>query len=390
MTARTIFLDATARRGVACSYAVAALPAVPKEPAGGGPIPVGGSKFARGLRVTAPSRVEYRLDGDYARFHAWVGVDDAARFQGSVVFAVEVDGVERYRSGVVRGEGGGPLRVRVPIEGAQKLGLVVEDAGDGTDGDLADWGEARLVALATFPLERAHAHDDYRHARPLLDALDHGFTSVEADVFLADGNLLGGHDRSELKLDRTLEALHLDPLLERSRKNGGHVHRKGGDFILLVDMKTDGAAVYAALRELLLGYSEMLTVFRGDSIERRAVTVILSGDRPRALLEREEERLAALDGRPPDLDAPTPAPASRIPLVSQNWRLLFPWSGSGGMPEPQRQALPAIVERAHAQGRTVRFWGTPESRDVWRELLEAGVDLINTDDLDGLERFLRN
>lgn len=38
------------------------------------------------------------------------------------------------------------------------------------------------------PLERAHAHNDYEHDRPLLDALDHGFTSVEADVWLVDGD----------------------------------------------------------------------------------------------------------------------------------------------------------------------------------------------------------
>ena len=46
------------------------------------------------------------------------------------------------------------------------------------------------------PLARAHAHNDYLHERPLLDALDHGFTSVEADIFLVDGKLLGGAIRA--------------------------------------------------------------------------------------------------------------------------------------------------------------------------------------------------
>ena len=32
------------------------------------------------------------------------------------------------------------------------------------------------------PLTQAHAHNDYEHDRLLLDALEHGFTSVEADV----------------------------------------------------------------------------------------------------------------------------------------------------------------------------------------------------------------
>jgi hypothetical protein len=43
------------------------------------------------------------------------------------------------------------------------------------------------------PLANAHAHNDYEHKRPLFDALDNGFTSVEADVFLVDGKLLVGH-----------------------------------------------------------------------------------------------------------------------------------------------------------------------------------------------------
>ena len=40
------------------------------------------------------------------------------------------------------------------------------------------------------PLANAHAHNDYEHDRPLLDALDEGFTSIEADVFLVEGQLL--------------------------------------------------------------------------------------------------------------------------------------------------------------------------------------------------------
>ncbi len=34
---------------------------------------------------------------------------------------------------------------------------------------------------------RAHSHNDYLHRRPLLDALALGFCSVEADIYLVDG-----------------------------------------------------------------------------------------------------------------------------------------------------------------------------------------------------------
>jgi hypothetical protein len=61
------------------------------------------------------------------------------------VFAVQVDGIERYRSRVVRGGPGDPERVSVPVAGGRVLALVVEDAKDGTEGDLADWGDARVL-----------------------------------------------------------------------------------------------------------------------------------------------------------------------------------------------------------------------------------------------------
>ena len=60
------------------------------------------------------------------------------------------------------------------------------------------------------------------------------------------------------------------------------------------------------------------------------------------------------------------------------------------MPEQERQKLRGIVEKAHAKGRRVRFWATPDHPAVWRELVDAGVDLLNADDLAGLERFLRS
>jgi hypothetical protein len=58
------------------------------------------------------------------------------------------------------------------------------------------------------------------------------------------------------------------------------------------------------------------------------------------------------------------------------------------MPPDDRTRLHDLVAKAHAQGRRIRFWATPDRPEVWRELLEADVDLINADDLEGLERFL--
>ena len=244
---------------------------------------------------------------------------------------------------------------------------------------------ATLTRPAT-PLPRAHAHNDYEHPRPLLDALDHGFCSVEADVFLVDGELRVAHFGFQACPGRTLQRLYLDPLRRRIKANGGRVHPGGPVFTLLVDLKSDPETTYAALRRALEDYEGMLTVFRQDRVEEKAVTIILSGNRPRSTLEGEAVRLVAMDGRLPDLD--TTASTRLIPLVSDRWSSQFSWDGDGPIPEDERAKLRGIVEKAHAQGRRVRFWATPEDPAVWAELVAANVDHIGTDELGELRAYL--
>ena len=69
------------------------------------------------------------------------------------------------------------------------------------------------LGAEVVPLTRAHAHNDYEHARPLAEALERGFCSVEADVWLVAGKLLVAHDLKDAKPQRTLESLYLDPTL---------------------------------------------------------------------------------------------------------------------------------------------------------------------------------
>ncbi|MFI1970897.1 hypothetical protein BLA24_07170 [Streptomyces cinnamoneus] len=243
------------------------------------------------------------------------------------------------------------------------------------------------------PLRNAHAHNDYAHPHPLTDALAHGFNSVEADIWLVGDKLLVAHDASGLDPRRTLEALYLDPLLRRVRANHGRVYA-GHDLSLqlLIDIKTAGDATYRALSRHLRPYHSMLSSCTGGRVHRDAVTAVVSGDRgARAPMAAEHVRHAFYDGRLSDLGG---APASFAPLVSDDWSHTFTWQGVGPMPARERAALTRIVTTAHAERRHVRFWATPDvpgpaRTALWRELLAAGVDYLNTDDLAGLEAFLR-
>jgi hypothetical protein len=240
---------------------------------------------------------------------------------------------------------------------------------------------------AVEPLPNAHAHNDYWHARPLDDALDQGFSSVEADVFLVDGKLHVGHEQSELRLERTLESLYLAPLARRVRENKGRVHNGGERFLLLVDIKSDADKTYKHLCSVLSKYGDMLTTWEGARIRRGAITVVISGNRPHPDAVGAGRRFAGLDGRLSDLDSDVSSHV--MPMISDNWRSHFTWNGDGHMPEDERAKLKEFVGKAHAAARWLRFWGTAENESVWRELRSAGVDLIGTDQLERLRLFLR-
>ncbi len=138
------------------------------------------------------------------------------------------------------------------------------------------------------------------------------------------------------------------------------------------------------------GYQQILTRFSPSGVNQGAVTAIVSGNRFGELMQRQRVRYAGYDGRLSDLGVITDP--SFVPLISDNWTRHFTWQGIGPMPEAERSKLHAIVQAAHANGQRVRFWATPETSQreaVWRELLAAQVDYINTDHLEALRDFLQ-
>ena len=241
-------------------------------------------------------------------------------------------------------------------------------------------------AAEPTPLINAHSHNDYEHTRPLLDALEQGFCSFEADIWLVDGQLLVAHDRQAVNTTRTLERLYLDPLRARIQKNQGRVYPGGPPCLLLIDVKSDAEATYAVLKELLQNYADLLTRFTPTNTTTNALTVVLSGNRATGTLTKEPLRFAAIDGRLPDLET-NPSP-HLIPLISDNWRNHFQWRGTGPLSPAEQLKLKTLVARAHTQSRRIRFWSAPDMPAAWAELQAAGVDLINTDHLAELREFL--
>lgn len=241
---------------------------------------------------------------------------------------------------------------------------------------------------AADPALRLHGHNDYLQLVPLRRALELGLGSVEVDVYLVEGELRVGHERWQLRRGRTLSSLYLDPLLAATRA-GRALRADGRPLVLLVDIKAEGPAVYRALRELLPRYRELLTRFVDGRVEPGAVTVVLSGARPEAAVAADRDRWCAIDGRLSDLDRQPPPPPDLIPWVSGSWRSLSDWTGSDELMTEEVAMVRDLVQRAHAQGRALRFWGAPDRREAWGAFFDLGVDRIGSDQPKKAARWLR-
>jgi len=106
----------------------------------GHPLSVAGKQYARGIGTHAVSRFIIDLGGKAESFSAQCGVDDEVTASGSVTFQVWVDG-KRVAVTPVMHKGDGPATVTVPLKGAKKMTLVVDDGGDDINYDHGDWLE---------------------------------------------------------------------------------------------------------------------------------------------------------------------------------------------------------------------------------------------------------
>ena len=230
----------------------------------------------------------------------------------------------------------------------------------------------------------AHAHNDYEHERPLYDALDNRFYSVEADIWLVEGEIRVAHNKGDWR--GTLKELYLDPLKKRVDQTGS-VYGDGTPFYLWVDIKDRRRELHPVLVALLEDYP-MLTRFTNDHITPGPVTVILTGDArsKESLVEESENRPFCRDSN--HYSPEDPPGDNKWRWFALRWWSYMDWEGNDDLPPQDKAKLREIVDDIHAKGRKVRFYATPETRKYWDVALEVGIDLINTDDLERLNEFL--
>jgi len=237
--------------------------------------------------------------------------------------------------------------------------------------------------VAQNELSKGISHNDYLQHRPVRDALEAGYTNLEADIFLHHGRLVVAHWFPYLKGARTLDDLYLKPLSKYVNE-----HRNDAGFwpiTLLIDIKSSPLKTYLALRQQLQAYSDVLSVYECGSTKQGLIKIVLTGRQPTRFIQQEGSRWVSMDDVLNAQDTVTTP--NGFAMASCRYSQILSWRGKGAMPDAERSKLISLVNTAHSQSKKARLWASPENDNVRRELLACGVDYLNTDHLDELKVF---
>jgi alkaline phosphatase len=239
-----------------------------------------------------------------------------------------------------------------------------------------------LYAQQKGTYNQGHSHNDYKQNIPLLRAYYAGMGSIEADVFLRNGQLYVAHELKEIDTALTLRKQYLVPLFNLYRKNGNHPYADPKlKLQLVIDIKEDHQHVLAQLIKELKPYLPLINWPANPD----AIRIVVSGDMPMPAEFKNYPDYIYFDGRPTTIY--TAEQLKQVAMISDELSKYTLWNGKGTPTREDKAKLSALVNAAHQKGKTFRFWATQDSPNTWLELEKLGVDWINTDAPEKLHEF---
>ena len=232
----------------------------------------------------------------------------------------------------------------------------------------------------SYTVANAHAHNDYENAIPFYMAYDERFGSIEADIFLENGELFVAHDTKEILLRRSLEQYYLDPLIAATQRNNGFPYPDSSRQLqMLIDIKTDAFQTIKMLITTLEKFPML--------ISNPKIIWVITGNRPDQNQFISYPPFISFDG---ELSKEySKESLTRIALFSDNFRNYSRWNGQGSISSKEEAILKTAIHKSHQLLKPVRFWNAPDDLNAWEQFMRLKVDYINTDHITELSFFLK-
>ncbi len=241
-----------------------------------------------------------------------------------------------------------------------------------------------VISLAAQPVKYSianiHAHNDYDHNIPFIQAYGLQLGSIEADVLWINDTLFVAHSAKELKRNVLFENTYLKKLEEGIKKNNGYAYPDTSRILqLLIDVKTDSLQTLDAVINSIKKFPLLLN--------NRSVRFVITGNQPPPVQFGSYPSYILFDGK--INDASHLQQVNRVAIFSANFATYSKWKGEGAIPESELLVLKKNIAYAHALHKQIRFWGVPDNRHTWEMMMELGVDYINTDHIVDVAAFVK-
>lgn len=221
-----------------------------------------------------------------------------------------------------------------------------------------------------------HSHNDYQRRVPFYQAYAQQLSSVEADIFLTEnGELLVAHDPEELPTAETIDELYIKRLVSMFKKNGNKPWKDSDKKLqLLVELKTQSEPTMRALVQKLEANP---TIFN-PTVNPNAVQVVITGEFvPKPSEFAKYPSYILYDGL--IYETYTPEQMQQVAYISVPFFEYADWNGKGTLKIDDHKKVTDVIDKVHAMGKPIRFWGTPDHLTAWNTFYRMGVDIINTD-----------
>lgn len=238
---------------------------------------------------------------------------------------------------------------------------------------------------AQYSTLNAHSHNDYANEIPFWLAYNNHFGSIEADIWAVKGDLYVGHNSSDIKPERSLDILYIQPIVKIFRQNKGKAWKDyPSTFQLLIDLKTTVEPTLSLLVDKLKQYPDVFD----PNINKNAIRIVITGNRPEPSEFSNYPDFIYFDGVL-GLNY-NDQQLKRVALYSENLKKFTPWNGEGEFIGKDKIRLQNVVDSVHALNKKIRFWNAPDDINAWKTFMKMRIDFINTDHILKLSEYLNN
>lgn len=254
-----------------------------------------------------------------------------------------------------------------------------------------------LVAQTRIPV--AHSHNDYLQKRPLYEAIELGFGSIEIDICLTNKKELKvAHIPWFLGGKKDIDELYFAPIAKMiEEKDQRFNYSKEFPLQLLIDFKKNADSTYKYLKVVFIKYAKYITQYKnGKVIYQGQLEINITGHQPWKALMSDSITYCLMDGPIWLTDSSiehrgfSDIDTSRLKFmgrVANDWQSLMAFKKNFKSEDEFYSSVRANLQQYHDHGLTTRFHGVPNNEKAWKFIYKCGAYWFNVDKLKGFSDF---